>query len=100
VNWSPHSPIVFKIPEEVWLGNLVNNFILRVFGCSVFSDVNNGKLARRAAKCMFLGYASESKGYRLWSPDSKYVIKIWDITFNETIMFFSGKEYVIPICDQ
>jgi len=32
VNQSPHSSIDFKIPEEVWLSNPVDYFILRVFG--------------------------------------------------------------------
>jgi len=40
----------------------------------MFAHVNDGKLAPRAVKCMFLGYASESKGYRMWCPDSKKVI--------------------------
>ena len=43
---------------------------------------------------MFLGYASESKGYRLWCPNSKKVVQSWDITFNETAMFSPRKESV------
>jgi len=41
---------------------------------------------------MFLGYASESKGYRLWCPSSKKVIQSRDITFDEFTMFSPGKE--------
>jgi len=63
VNRSPHSSIDFKIPEEVWSDNPVNYSILRVFGCSAYAHINNGKLSPRAIKCMFLGYAPESKGY-------------------------------------
>jgi len=44
---------------------------------------------------MFLGYASESKGYRLWCPDFKKVIQSRDITFNETVMFSPWKESVV-----
>ena len=41
---------------------------------------------------MFLGYGSESKGYRLWSPTSKKVIQSRNVTFNESAIFFPGKE--------
>ena len=61
-----------------------------------WAHVNNGKLAPRAIKCMFLGYALESKGYRLWFPDSRKVIQSRDITFKETVMFFPGQESTIP----
>ena len=60
----------------------------------MFAQVNDGKLAPRAVKCMFLGYASESKRYQMWCPDSKKVIQNRDVTFNEKAMSSSGKESV------
>ena len=95
MNRSPHESIDFQIPEEVWLGNLIDYSMLRIFGCLVFAHVNGGKLAPRAVKYMFLGYASESKEYRLWCPDSKKVVQSRDVTFNENVMLSSGKEYVV-----
>jgi len=65
MNRSPHSSIDFKIPEEVWSGNPVDYSVLKVFGSPAYVHVNDGKLAPRAVECMFLGYGSESKGYRL-----------------------------------
>jgi len=41
---------------------------------------------------MFLGYGSESKGYRLWSPTSKKVIQSRNVPFDESAMFSPGKE--------
>ena len=96
VNRSPHSSIEFQIPEEVWSGNPVDYSNLRVFGCPVYAHVNEGKLAPRAVKCMFLGYASESKGYRMWCPDSKKVIQSRDVTFNESEILSSGKNAAVP----
>ena len=52
---------------------------------------------------MFLGYTSESKGYRMWCPDSKKVIQSRDVTFNENAMLSFGKESVVSstgTCDQ
>ena len=74
MNRSPHSSIDFKIPEEVWSGNPVDYSVLKVFGSPAYVHVNDGKLAPRAVECMFLGYGSESKGYRLWCNTSKKVI--------------------------
>ena len=62
----------------------------------MYAHVNNGKLAPRAVKCMFLGYASESKGYRMWCPESKKVIQSRDVTFNEMVMLSTGKDYIVP----
>ena len=61
----------------------------------MFTHVNDGKLALRATKCIFLGYASESKGYRMWCPYSKKVIQSRDVTFNENAMLSSGNEFVV-----
>ena len=38
---------------------------LRVFGYTVYAHVDNGKLEPRAIKCLFLGYGSGVKGYKL-----------------------------------
>ena len=62
----------------------------------MYAHVNNGKLAPRAVKCMFLRYASKSKGYCMWCPESKKVIQSRDVTFNETAMFSSREDSVVP----
>ena len=56
VNRSPSTVIEFKTPLEVWFGTLADYSILRLFGCPIFSHVNDGKLERRANRCIFLGY--------------------------------------------
>ena len=60
----------------------------------MFAHVNDEKLAPRAVKRMFLGYTSESKGYRMWCPDSKN-IQSRDVTFDENAMLSFGKESVV-----
>jgi len=61
----------------------------------VFSYVNDGKLARRVVKCMFLGYAFEFKRYRMWCLDSKKFIQSREVTFNENTRLSSGKESTV-----
>ena len=96
VNRSPHSTLDFKVPEEIWSGNLVDYSNLRIFGCPAYAHVNDGKLAPRAVECIFLGYAYESKGYRLWcsDPKSQKLILSRDVTFNEDALLSSGKQFL------
>ena len=49
-------------------------------------DVDNGKLEPRSIKCVFLGYKSSVKGYKLWCLKAKKVIVNRDVIFYETVM--------------
>jgi len=93
VNHSPHSALDFKVLEEIWSGNPVDYSNLRIFRCPAYAHINNGKLAPRAIECIFLGYASKSKGYRLWCSESKSqkLILSRDVIFNEDALLSSGK---------
>lgn len=73
VNRSPYSSINIKIPEEVW-SSPMNFSNVKVLGYPAFAHVNDRKLAPTVVKCLFLGYASESKGYRL-------LCQIWEKLF-------------------
>ena len=41
------------------------------------------KLDDKAVKCIFVGYSSESKGYRLYHPQSKRILVSRDVVFVE-----------------
>ena len=38
-------------------------------------------------KCIFLGYANEEFGYRLWDPVKRKIIRSRNVIFNELEMF-------------
>ena len=97
VNRSPSTAIEFKTPEEVWSGKPADYSNLRIFGCPAYMHVSEGKLEPRARKCIFLGYASGVKGYRLWCPDPKspkFAISR-DVTFDESALLNLRKEPVV-----
>ncbi|GJT10612.1 retrotransposon protein, putative, ty1-copia subclass [Tanacetum coccineum] len=71
INMSPSTAIDKKIPIEVWSNSPANYEDLRVFGCIAYTHANNRKLDPRAIKCIFLGYKSGVKGYKLWCPETK-----------------------------
>ena len=65
INRSPSIPLNKKTPIEVWSGTPADYSHLNVFGCTIYAHVDNGKLEHRAIKCLYLGYGSGVKGYKL-----------------------------------
>jgi len=60
---------------------------LKVFGCTAYAHVDNGKLEPRAVKCLFLGNSSGVKGYKLWNPETGKTFMTRNVVFNESVMF-------------
>ena len=74
INCSPSIAIEKKIPQEVWSGSLATYSDLKIFGCPAYANVDNGKLEPKSMKCIFLGYKSGVKFYKLWCPDTKNLV--------------------------
>nr|ABA96191.1 retrotransposon protein, putative, Ty1-copia subclass [Oryza sativa Japonica Group] len=87
INRSPSIPLNKKTPIEVWSGMPADYSQLRVFGCTAYAHVDNGKLEPRAIKCLFLGYGSGVKGYKLWNPKTNKTFMSRSVVFNESVMF-------------
>jgi hypothetical protein len=71
---------------EVWKGKPVDYSSLHVFGCPVYVMYNSQertKLDSKSRKCIFLGYADNVKGYRLWDPTARKVVISRDVVFVE-----------------
>ncbi|GFS34572.1 hypothetical protein Acr_00g0034750 [Actinidia rufa] len=67
--------------------------IPRVFGCTCFvqnRSLTCTKLDDKAVRCIFLGYSSMSKGYRCYDPVTRHMYHSLDVTFLETVLFFSN----------
>ncbi|KAH9728536.1 hypothetical protein KPL70_009073 [Citrus sinensis] len=88
INRCPSTAIELKTPYEVWSGKLADYTQLRIFGCTAYAHIKQGKLEPRALKCAFLGYPSGTKGYKLWCVDFKppKCIISRDVIFNESEM--------------
>ena len=96
VNRSPSTTISCKILMELWLGRMADYAKLRIFGCTAYAHVKQGKLEPRALKCRFLGYPEGIKGYRLWCVDSKPLqcMISRDVTFHEDEILDNSKRPV------
>ena len=85
-NRSPTRFLGFKTPFEALYGfkPAVNH--LRVFGSKAFSHVpkaNRKKLDPKAVKCIFVGYGTKFKAYKLFDPSNHIVFASIDVIFHE-----------------
>ena len=75
---------------------IMKSLQFRVFGCVAFVHIhkqNHGKLDPRAVKCVFVGYASDKKGYKCYHPLSRRFFVSMDITFHESESFFTCPQH-------
>ncbi|KAG6501037.1 hypothetical protein ZIOFF_040903 [Zingiber officinale] len=86
LNRCPSRSIQKNTPYELWSGKKPNISHLKVFGCVAYAHVPDAiqkKLDDKANKCIFIGYSSETKGYKLFNPDTGKAIISRDVTFDE-----------------
>lgn len=66
-----------KSPEEIWSKKKPDLLMLRVFGCRAFAQVpaaKRKKLDDKSIECIFIGYATNAKAYRLYNNNTNSVI--------------------------
>lgn len=95
INRGPHTGIDCKTPYEVWSGKPADYSLLRVFGCTVYYHVSEGKLELRAKKDIFVGFGDGVKGYRIWSHSENRVILSRSVVFDENSMLNSTVKSIV-----
>ena len=75
-----------SVAIEVWSGSPTTYLALKIFGWLAYSHVDIGKLEPRSMKCIFLGYESGVKGYKLWCLETKKLVIRRGVIFYETFM--------------
>lgn len=93
VNWTfyvlnrcPTHAVKDITPQEAWSGAKPNVEHFRVWGSLGhvhISDEKRGKLDDKSFTCVFIGISEESKGYRLYNPDTKKIVVSRDVVFEE-----------------
>ena len=66
-----------------------------MFGCVAYAHIpkeNQKKLDKKGEKCIFIGYSHETKGYRLYKPESKELIISRDVIFDEAVEWMVKKK--------
>ena len=86
LNLSPTKAVQNQTPYEAWSGKKPWVSHLKIFGCIAYALIdsyNRRKLDDKSKKCIFVGYCSQSKAYRLYNPISGKVIISKNIMFDE-----------------
>ncbi|UYV60645.1 hypothetical protein LAZ67_1001752 [Cordylochernes scorpioides] len=76
-----------KVPDELWSSRKPSIRHLKAFGCLAYSHIpteRRKKLENRANRCILVGYSSQTKGYRLWCPETQHVIQTKHVKFDES----------------
>ncbi|RVW89177.1 Retrovirus-related Pol polyprotein from transposon TNT 1-94 [Vitis vinifera] len=82
-------------PYELWKGRKPNIGYFKVWGCLAYckkTDPNKSKLGPRAIKCAFVGYASNSKAYRILDLESNVIIESREVEFFENLLSDSNSQ--------
>ncbi|RVW80333.1 Leucine-rich repeat receptor protein kinase MSL1 [Vitis vinifera] len=96
INRMPSRVLKFQTPCQTLLKSFPTTRLIsivppKIFGCSVFVHINQqhrSKLDPRSLKCIFLGYSSNQKGYKCYSPVTRKFYNSMDVTFFETQPYY------------
>jgi ATP-binding cassette subfamily B (MDR/TAP) protein 1 len=88
MNRSPSIALDKKNINEAWSGSRADYSQLRILGCTAYAHVDNENLEPRVVKCVFIGYGSGVKAYKLSNPRTKRILMRRNAVFNEIVMFF------------
>ena len=84
LNVSPTKAFMNMTPLEAWRRKKLSVSHLRIFGCTTYALVDlRTKLDDKSVKCVFIGYATQSKAYRLYNPLTGKIIVNRNVVFDE-----------------
>ena len=86
-NRTPTRTIGWRTPHELWSnGHIPDVSYFCVFGCKAYIHTSEAKLQKldpRLIKMTLMGYKPGSKGYRLWNTNTRSIVLLCNVTFNE-----------------
>nr|GMD40836.1 Retrovirus-related Pol polyprotein from transposon TNT 1-94 [Ipomoea batatas] len=90
INKLPSAAINNQVPYQVLLKRVPQYQNLKDFGCLAYATIVSpkSKLDARAKKCVFLGCATATKGYKVYDIVSKELFLSRDVIFYENIFSF------------
>ncbi|CAI7861444.1 unnamed protein product [Closterium sp. NIES-53] len=95
LNLWPHVSLTETSPTLQWTGKVGNALVFRVWGsCSFVRDMSANKISSRAIPCIFLGFPLDAPGWQFYHPTSRRVLSSQDVTFDESVPFYS----LFPYC--
>ncbi|KAL0356152.1 UNVERIFIED_CONTAM: putative mitochondrial protein [Sesamum radiatum] len=86
INKLPSSKLNWKTPFELLYKSPPSYACLKTFGCLCYATnvmPHKSKFDHRAFKCVFIGYVSGQKGYKVYDIDNKVAFVSRDVVFHE-----------------
>ncbi|KAH9151929.1 hypothetical protein AeRB84_005572 [Aphanomyces euteiches] len=87
-NNTPQELLNQRTPYEVLFNKPSRLYMLKTFGCLAYKYIPKSqrptKLTNPAIPCIFLGYAEEQLGYKLWDPKTRTITVSRSVKFDET----------------
>lgn len=99
----PSAVLQFKTPYELIYHEAPDYNIFKAFGCLAFASnhkPNTDKFAPRGLPCVFIGYPTHNKGYKLLDLTTMETFITRDVVFHEHIFPFldtSHQKYLSPV---
>lgn len=85
-NRSPASGLGHKTPIEIWTGRKPDLSHIKLFGSPVMMHVPKNKRLKwdkKAVKYILVGYSDNTKGYRLYNPETRKICTSRDVIIME-----------------
>lgn len=92
INKLPTKVLSWKTPYEVMFGEASDYSGLRNFGCLCYAynmNIHKDKFDSRARKCIFIGYPSGQKAYKLYDLENHTTLVSRDVVYSLNILFLS-----------
>ena len=84
-----------QTPYEAWHGRKPSLSHLRIISCVGYAFKHpqiRQKLDEKSEKCIFIGYCTQSKAYKLYNLVSEKILVRRDVIFNENVSWDWSKE--------
>ena len=93
-NLCPSRAIGNQIPAVLWGVQNINAAVyerLQTFGCKGWMYVEGKKFDQRAVDCVFVGYGTNVKGFKVWVPSMRQFKVVHDVKFDNSVFPYVKK---------